>query len=150
MGNTTDTTNATNATNAATICGIGHLAMNARDMEKTLNFYCGVLGLKHAFTLRDAEGNPWIEYLKVADSNFIELFYPKSDISLATNSTYNHVCLRVEDIHAAEKALDGAGWEVDIRPKQGADANWQMWVRDPDGNRIELMQISPDSPQAKA
>jgi lactoylglutathione lyase len=30
------------------------------------------------------------------------------------------------------------------------DHNWQAWIDDPDGNAIELMQISPDSPQAAA
>ena len=32
----------------------------------------------------------------------------------------------------------------------GADGNWQAWIEDPDGHRIELMQMMPDSLQAKA
>jgi hypothetical protein len=32
----------------------------------------------------------------------------------------------------------------------GLDGNWQAWVKDPDGNEIELMQLSEDSPQRKA
>ena len=150
-----------------TINGIGHIALNVRDMEKSIKFYCDVLGLKHAFTLRDANDKPWIEYLKVADNNFIELFYAKpiaQAASLSANSpdnqgegsdnskftSFHHICLTVGDIHAAEKALDNAGWTVDTRPKQGADLNWQMWASDPDGNKLELMQISPDSLQAKS
>ena len=139
-----------NYAEGTTINGIGHIAFNVKDMEKTLKFYCDVLGFKHAFTLRNAEGAPWIEYLKVSDNNFIELFYAKPDSPVGPGSTFNHICLTVADIHAAEKALDGAGWTVDTRPKQGSDKNWQMWVRDPDGVRIELMQISPESPQANS
>ena len=147
-----------------TINGIGHVALYARDMEKTLKFYCGVLGLKHAFTLRGADGAPWIEYLKVSDNNFIEFFYVKADKSdgqeaaaaaapasvAPSNGTFHHICLTVEDIHVAEKALDESEAPVDARPKQGSDNNWQMWTHDPDGVKIELMQISPDSPQAKS
>ena len=157
-----------NTSETAIISGIGHVALYASDMEKTLNFYCGVLGLKHAFTLRGADGLPWIEYLKVSDDNFIELFYIKPNSQTAAvapateaatpapapapanNGTFHHICLAVGDIHAAEKALDEAEGPVDVRPKQGSDKNWQMWTHDPDGVKIELMQISPDSPQAKS
>ena len=147
-----------NTTETPIINGIGHIALNVGDMEKTLEFYCGVLGLKHAFTLRNADGVPWIEYIKVADNNFIELFYarnknaaaPEQATVSAVNPTFHHICLTVGDIRAAEKAIDGAGWTVDTRPKQGSDKNWQMWVRDPDGNKLELMQISPESPQANS
>jgi lactoylglutathione lyase len=38
-----------------------------------------------------------------------------------------------------------------IRPKtMGADGNWQAWIEDPDGHRIELMQMGLDSMQAAA
>jgi lactoylglutathione lyase len=37
------------------------------------------------------------------------------------------------------------------RPKSlGADGNFQAWIEDPDGNRIELMQLSRDSMQRQA
>ena len=143
-----------NTTEITTICGIGHIAFNVADMEKSLAFYCEVLGFKHAFTLRNASGEPWIEYLKIADNNFVELFYARpggqAGQAAPAPQAFNHLCIRVGDIHATEKALDGAGWPVDTRPKQGSDKNWQMWARDPDGTRIEFMQISPDSPQAQA
>jgi hypothetical protein len=29
----------------------------------------------------------------------------------------------------------------------GLDFNTQAWVKDPDGNPIELMQLAPESPQ---
>ena len=32
-------------------------------------------------------------------------------------------------------------------PKLGLDHNLQAWIKDPDGNAIELMQITPESPQ---
>ena len=56
----------------------------------------------------------------------------------------------MQDIFEVEKALLAAGWPVDIAPKQGLDTNWQCWATDPDGNKIEFMQLSPESPQAKA
>lgn len=41
------------------------------------------------------------------------------------------------------------GAPQDDAPKQGADYNWQCWTHDPDGVKIELMQLSSESPQMK-
>ncbi len=38
-----------------------------------------------------------------------------------------------------------------IRPTiKAADNNWQTWIEDPDGHRIELMQMADDSLQFEA
>lgn len=129
------------------IDGIGHLALRCHDMEKSLAFYCGVLGMEKAFSL-DVDGKRCIEYLKVAPRQFLELFYDYE--GGVVEGSFAHLCLHVEDIFEVEKALLAAGWPVDIAPKQGLDTNWQCWATDPDGNKIEFMQLSPESPQAKA
>ena len=36
---------------------------------------------------------------------------------------------------------------IDREPKLGLDHNWQAWISDPDGNKIELMPLVKDSPQ---
>ena len=135
---------------AIKILNLSHVAYSTRDMDKTLHFYCEILGFPKAFSLA-REGKPWIEYIKVAKLRLLEFFYFGDNSMMPTDTTtYNHISLSVTDIFALEKKLDAAGWPIDTRPKQGRDTNWQMWVKDPDGNRIEFMQIGPDSPQAKA
>ncbi len=42
------------------------------------------------------------------------------------------------------------GVALDPEPVVGLDGNWQAWVKDPDGNAIELMRLSEDSPQYRA
>ncbi len=39
---------------------------------------------------------------------------------------------------------------LDREPVVGLDGNWQAWVKVPDGNAIELMRPSEDSPQREA
>lgn len=56
----------------------------------------------------------------------------------------------MDDVRAAAAALEAAGIALRDVPRQGRDKNWQCWVDDPDGHRIELMQIDPASPQALA
>ena len=131
------------------IMGIGHLAFDVADMEKSLEFYCEKLGFKDAFQMaRPETGEPWIRYVKVAPGQFIELFYNRKGDNL--KGSYNHVCIQVDDIFSAEKLLKDKGLPIDTAPKQGCDGNWQCWTHDPDGNKIEFMQLDPDSPQSKA
>ena len=131
------------------ICGIGHVAFDVADMQASLRFYCGVLGFVHAFSLRDDGGNPWIEYVRVADRQFIELFYAKQPGTGGKGVSYNHLCLEVDDIQAAAARLRENGIEIFSGPNRGSDGNWQCWARDPDGNRIEFMQLVPSSPQLR-
>ena len=132
--------------------GIAHLAFHVNDMEKSLKFY-ETFGIKKVFSISNEKGEPWIEYLKVADGQFIELFYasePFEPLPMWKNRCYAHLCLAVEDIQSAAKMISDAGYKLEVPPNQGKDGNWQCWTCDPDGNAIEFMQIMPDSLQAKA
>lgn len=133
------------------ITGIAHAAYRVKDMERALAFYCDVLGMERAFSLADDAGQPWIEYLKAAPGQFIELFYAAPDQSCAFSAqdSYAHLCLQVDDIQAIARQITQAGGPLTSAPSQGKDHNWQCWTVDPDGNPIELMQISPESPQAR-
>lgn len=131
------------------IKGIAHLAFRVTDMKKALDFYVRGLGFTHAFSIEDDENRPWIEYLKIGNGQFIELFYPGQD-QQSRNESYMHVCLEVDDCLATEGELEARGIRISNRTQRGKDGNYQCWVHDPDGHAIEIMQISPDSMQAKA
>ena len=130
------------------LVSIAHTAYFVKDMKASLDFYCNKLGMELAFSIPDDNGKPWIEYLKVADGQFVELFY--ADGETENKGSYSHLCLQVDDCKAAVADFIAAGVTMDSMPCQGKDFNWQAWVKDPDGNRIEIMQIVPESPQAKA
>lgn len=131
---------------------MAHMAITVRDMEKSLRFYMEALGLKKAFEIPNPEdGSPWIVYLNVCSGQFVELFYNGTEEKPWNPQQigFNHLCFEVEDIHAATQKVLDTGFAMDSMPKQGADFNWQSWTKDPNGIRIELMQIDPKSPQAK-
>ena len=134
------------------IKGIAHTAYTVENMEKSLDFYCNVIGFEKVFELARPNGEPWIIYLKVSNDQFVELFYGGAQKSAWNNDVigYNHLCLEVDDIHDIANKIKAKGVKMDVEPKQGVDLNWQCWVRDPDGNRIEMMQMDPESPQMKA
>lgn len=133
-----------------TISRITHIAIKVTDIEATLAFYVGKLGFEEMFRL-DRDGKLWILYLRITDTQYLEIFPEGEGDSApgAERTGYNHMCLEVPDIQQAARELEAA--EVPLfRPVvQGADGNWQTWIQDPDGHRIELMEMSPTGMQAE-
>jgi len=130
------------------IKGIAHTAFNVLDMEKSLFFYCEVLGFKKAFEINDDENNPWIVYIKVANQQFIELFYTHHQkLEKKPVVGYSHLCFEVDDINTIVKQLKNHHIPLDVEVIQGKDGNLQCWVKDPDGNPIEFMQYNDHSMQ---
>ena len=134
------------------VTGLGHLALVVSDMRRSADFYTKVLGFQQLFELKDDKGNPWINYFKVGPGQFIELFYPRGEEPAGPKARvgFSHMCFVVDDIKRTEAEILKQGGALDRPIKLGVDGNYQAWVRDPDGNRIELMQIMPGSPQARS
>jgi lactoylglutathione lyase len=134
------------------LTGIAHLALTVKDMDKAKDFYSRALGLKQVFEFAEPNtGAPWIVYLHLDKNQFVELFYNGKTDNPWNSSLrgFNHICFQVDDIHKSVEHIKKEGFKLDQEPKQGIDKNWQAWLTDPDGVRIELMQISPESPQGK-
>jgi lactoylglutathione lyase len=131
------------------IACLGNTAFAAYDVKKTLEFYA-LLGVREAFRLHNGDGSLMLVYLHIAGDRFLEVFPggPPPDPDRA--QSFMHLCLLADDIHAVCEHLRAEGVALDREPVVGLDGNWQAWVRDPDGNAIELMQLSEDSPQRKA
>lgn len=131
--------------------GAAHAAFNVTDMEKSLDFYQRVFGFEKAFEIRHPEsGEPWIVYVSIGGGQFIELFYGGVQMPEKPGNAagFSHFCFGVSDIHAAWRRLEENGAPLDVPVNQGKDRNWQCWTHDPDGNRIELMQMTDDSLQS--
>lgn len=131
------------------ITSIGHAAYDCYNFEQTLDFYTRVLGFPEMFRLHNDEGQLWIIYLRVSDSVFIELF-PREGEAPAKGGSYSHLCLEVDDIEQTVKEVVERGATLTAEIKQGKDGNLQAWTRDPEGNRIEFMEMAPDSMQRRA
>lgn len=131
------------------ITDIGHTAIATHDLDASLAFY-RLLGINESFRLVKDDGSVRLIYCHVSGDRFIELFPggPAPD-ARADGSTYSfrHLCLTTDDIEHDVERLRSQGVTIDIEVKTGLDTNRQAWITDPDGNKIELMQISDTSPQ---
>lgn len=128
------------------ITDLGHPAFAAHDVEKTLAFYA-LLGIEEAFRLHHDDGSLMLVYLHVSGDRFVEVFPGGPPPGPDRTQSFMHVCLLTGDIDAAVEHLRENGAPIDRETTVGLDGNLQAWTRDPDGNEIELMQLSEDSPQ---
>lgn len=130
------------------ITDLGHTAFATHDLDRSLAFYA-TLGIHEAFRLNHEDGSLMLVYLHVAGDRFIEIFPggPAPDANRV--GSFMHLCLLTDDLHGMVDHLREAGIAIEQAPKEGLDHNWQAWIRDPDGNPIELMQLVPHSPQRR-
>ena len=131
----------------ARIVDLGHPAFACHNLDASLDFYAK-LGIHESFRLKRDDGSLMLIYLHITEDRFIEVFpNGPSPEERAEKQSFMHICLAVDDIHAYVEDIRSKGIAIDIEPKMGLDFNVQAWITDPDGNKIELMQYSPESPQ---
>jgi len=136
---------------AIRISGLDHVVLRVGDLERSLRFYCDVLGCSEERRL-DELGLIQLR----AGAALIDLVPVESPLGragggpvAADGRNVDHVALRVEhfDEAAWRSHLERHGVAPgDVARRYGAEGNGpSMYVRDPDGNVIEL-KGPPDEP----
>jgi catechol 2,3-dioxygenase-like lactoylglutathione lyase family enzyme len=126
------------------VLGIDHVVLRVVDVERSLGFYCDVLGC-HVERRLDALGLIQLR----AGSSLIDLVDVASPLGRAggpppspQGRNVDHVALRIEpfDEEPLRSHLLGHGVEPgEVAPRYGAEGTGpSMYVHDPDGNVIEL------------
>ena len=128
---------------------LSHVAIGCADLEKVAAFYTEKLGLEEAFRVNREDGSLWIIYLDTGNETFLELLARGGEPSELPETGLSHICLSVENMDEELARLAKLGLAPANPPKQGSDGNVQAWVTDPEGNRVELMQLMPEGKQRK-
>lgn len=134
------------------ITSIGHVAIKVTDLDRTLDYYVNKLGFPEMLRLHKDDGSVWLIYLRITDDQYLEVFPgAENDRAPGWNANgMNHLCLTVDDLDDTVARIKATGITLLNEIKKGADGNRQAWLEDPDGNRIELMEMAPDSLQFEA
>jgi lactoylglutathione lyase len=134
------------------ITGYGHVALKVADLERSLAFYRDNLGFAEMLRLHNDDGSVWLIYLRITDTQYLEIFPgAENDRAPGWNANgVNHMCLAVDDLDRTVAEIKAAGIVLTSEIKTGLDHNRQAWLEDPDGNRIELMEMAANSLQAEA
>jgi lactoylglutathione lyase/glyoxylase I family protein len=125
------------------ITRLTHVCLSTADLEKSIEYY-GKLGFTPVFRLTRG-GRPYGVYLKISDSQFIEIFEDR-DMEKPVNTGILHFCLETENLDGLIADLDSKGVEH-TEKKLGCDNTWQIWLTDPDGNSFEIHSYTEKSAQ---
>ena len=129
----------------------GHIALKVADLDAMAHFWRDQVGLQEMDRLV-TDGKPWLIYLRITDTQFLELITGATTAEAPPESHVGvtHICLTVGDldVEAARLAANGVAlaWPI----TRGLDGNRGAWIKDPEGNRIELMEMAPDCLQYQA
>lgn len=132
----------------------GHINLRVNDLQASIEFYAKI-GFPEFLRLTEEDGRPWIAYMRISDEFYIELM-PGGDGSRAGSEAatgVNHLCVTTDDIEATVAQLKKLGIPLTapLDPnKRGVDRNRGCWIADPDGNRIEIMEMAPNCVQYEA
>lgn len=132
---------------------LGHFNLKVNDLQASIDYY-GKLGFPEFLRLTETDGTPWIVYLRITDELYVELLPGGKGRAGDQQATgLNHLCLTTPDIEMTVRELAKAGVQLTtpLDPsKRGVDRNRGCWITDPDGNRIEIMEMAADCVQYDA
>ncbi|MET8699212.1 VOC family protein [Kitasatospora sp. NPDC004723] len=121
---------------------LDHLVLNVRDIERSLAFYQGLLGLEPVRVDEWRDGKAPFPSIRITPETIIDLTVrPRGE------SNVDHICLTVDPLDWQE-VLDAGTFTVLEGPVQryGARGNaTSVYVRDPDGNTVELRWYPKDA-----
>ena len=120
------------------ILELNHVALLVKDLEKSIIFYKEAIGLEEidrpAFDFPGA-------WFRIGDFQQLHLIgVRQNDIEINSNPRGNHFAMRVKSYKHTEEMLKSNGVEYQA-PRKRPDGAMQIFLKDPDGYFIELVEI---------
>jgi catechol 2,3-dioxygenase-like lactoylglutathione lyase family enzyme len=119
----------------AVIQSLNHFTICAENRERTLDFYCGLLGLCEGE--RPPLGFPgaWL-YPQGSDEAVLHVYWDRAMPEPRTG-VIDHMAFTASGLRATTQRLDAAGVAYDLR-RQAGSGTWQLFFHDPNGAKVEL------------
>ena len=120
---------------------LAHTMIRVRDLDRSLAFYCGFLGLQE--TRRSAIGDEaTLVFLEdEAGSYAIELTWNHDGREYELGNQFGHLAFHVDDLDPVVAEVEKNGWWY-RRSKPTSRSNY-IFVHDPDGYDIEILERKP-------
>lgn len=122
-----------------------HTMLRVGNLEESLKFYCEVLGMK-LLRRKDYPGGEFtlafVGYGDESDNTVIELTYNWGVEKYELGNAYGHIALGVDDIYTKCEEIRNQGGKIVREPgpmKHGSTVI--AFIEDPDGYKIELIQL---------
>lgn len=124
------------------VTGLDHVVLLVEDTERSLAWYCGVLGLAGERVDEWREGKVFFPSVRIDATTVIDILPRAPGAQRAPESDRNvdHLCLVISPVDMDALAASGAFTVVSgPGPRWGAQGDaTSLYVLDPDGNVVEL------------
>jgi len=121
-----------------------HTMLRVGDMQRSIDFYTKVLGMKLLRTTDRPEQKytlAFVGYGSNPEHAELELTYNYGVDRYDLGSAYGHLAIGVDDVHAACDRIRAAGGTITREPGPVKGGTTVIaFVQDPDGYKIELIQ----------
>jgi lactoylglutathione lyase len=122
-----------------------HAMLRVGDLERSLKFYCDVLGMRLLRRKDYPDGRftlAFVGYGDEATETVIELTHNWDTARYDLGNGFGHVALGVDDIYQACAELRARGARIVREPGPMKHGGSEIaFIEDPDGYRIELIQL---------
>lgn len=120
---------------------LNHFTVIAEDLDRTLAFYCGLLGLQQG--PRPDLGFPgaWL----YAGGRAVLHVYSDRPVPAQRAGVIDHMAFSARGLQQVKARLDAQGLPYDLRRQKGA-GTWQLFCHDPNGAKVELDFAADETP----
>jgi len=116
------------------ITGISHLAVYTSDAAATEHYYVDIIG---AVKRPDPEDPKGVRYA-LSNSQFVEVLPLPADAGI---NRLDHTGWNTDDAEAMRRYLGSKAWSVPGQVQKAADGSRWFTVKDPEGNKVEFVQV---------
>ena len=136
---------------------LAHLCLMSHQLPAMTAFYRDGLGLPIKFSLKHDDGTAFGHYFGAGNMTFVEIFDragavkqwggDAEKLKSHVGTHFNHFSFEITGLEEFCANIAARGVVIDRPVKTGMDHSKQAWIKDPDGNVIELMEYTPKSMQ---
>ncbi len=129
-----------------------HTMVRVTDIDQSLDFYCGKLGMVEVRRIENEGGRFTLVFLAARDDEYsgreeraplVELTYNWDPEAYGEGRNFGHLAFEVDNIYETCRSLQQSGVTINRPPRDGNMA----FVRSPDNISIELLQKGPALPK---
>ena len=118
---------------------LAHTMIRIRNLEASLEFYCGFLGLQE-IRRKDLGDEATLVFLTDDSQNHqIELTFNKDGRDYTIGDQFGHLAFHVDDLDRVISDIKDRGWW--FRQSKLSSSSQYIFIHDPDGYDIEILQV---------
>jgi len=119
-----------------------HTCLNVANLDRSIEFYRNQIGLRFVRRREVKQNHAEIAFLEDEDGATLELTHWRDKKELKEGDNFDHIAFAADDVSATVEALKAHGVVIAMEPYSLEGSTSRIaFIKDPDGNWLELIQV---------